>query len=379
MAKVIRKHGKIILVTALTLAFLVMYLIIPQTSADTIANREIKISDSRPDAAATSVIYDFEGNHSTDTVRCLEIAFCTTASGDCTQPTGFTAASATKYDTSPYQWNGWTTANWTIAAIATRVRYTYATGETGTANYSFATASITNPSAEGTYYARAATYSNEACSTGVDSGVTAFAIVYGVAVSATVPETLDFAISGITNANCDTIFGDFDGPDPTTASAVAFGELSSINTFYHACNDLTLSTNAGAGYSVTAHELTSLRDSTTSNLIEDSTGDSGSMDATTTSAWATADDNAGFGYACGNISGTDCVITSTSLYRQFACTGTATSLCSPNPSGTPVSVMTNNTAVSASQSRIEYKLTISGTQAAGSYSNTVVYIATPTY
>jgi hypothetical protein len=276
-------------------------------------------------------------------------------------------------------WVGWTAGSWDSGSfIATRVRYTYTTGQAGGTNYAFSTATITNPTSEGTYYARAATYSDTSCSTVVDSGVTAFAIVYGVTVSATVSETLNFAISAVTNSNCNAYFGTVSGPD-STASTVAFGTLASTNTFYHACHDLTVSTNAGSGYAVTAQETTSLYESANGKTIDDSTGDSGSMSETATSTWATATNHPGFGYACANISGSDCSMTATSWYRQFACVGTDAQ-CDPGTGGeTPQQVMANSGAVNAKQSRIEYKLTIDGTQEAGAYSNTIVYIATPTY
>jgi len=382
MAKVIKKHGKTVLIIGLSITLLAMYLLIPQAQAvGTISARKITISDSRP--TETGVTYTFTGTHSGDTVKCLELSFCTTATGDCTGPTGFTAANGVVNDSGWVSWDVIGTDRWdTGSFIATRVRYTYATGQAGGAGYAFSTATITNPTNEETYYARAVSYSDANCATAVDSGVTAFAIVYGVTVSATVSETLDFAISAVANADCSTYFGVLDGP-ASTASTVAYGTLTSPNTFYHGCNDLTVSTNAGsAGYGVTVQETTSLLESG-GKTIDDSTGDSNSMDETTTSTWATAANNPGFGYACGNVSGTDCLMTSTSWYKQFACKGTQGSeaaTCDPGAgSETSQTVMLNGGAVNASQVRIEYKLTIDGIQEAGAYSNTIVYIATPTY
>jgi len=381
MAKVIKKHGKTVLIIGLSITLLAMYLLIPQAQAvGTISARKITISDSRP--TETGVTYTFTGTHSGDTVKCLELSFCTTATGDCTGPTGFTAANGVVNDSGWVSWDVIGTDRWdTGSFIATRVRYTYATGQAGGAGYAFSTATITNPTNEETYYARAVSYSDANCATAVDSGVTAFAIVYGVTVSATVSETLDFAISAVANADCSTYFGVLDGP-ASTASTVAYGTLASTNTFYHGCNDLTVSTNAGTGYGVTAQETTSLLETANNKTIDDSEGDSGLMSETTTSTWVTANGNPGFGYACGNVSGTDCLMTSTSWYRQFACIGTLgneAATCDPEAGGEIAQrVMENDGLVNASQSRIEYKLTIDGTQEAGAYSNVIVYIATPT-
>jgi len=374
MAKQIKKHGKIVLILGLTMVLLLIYLVIPRTQAAAISNREIKLSDSQTSASAR---YDFEGDHAATNVKCLEIAFCTTASGACTQPTGFTATTSSQGASST--WNGWPHASWTAStSLATRIRFTYATGTTGGSDYSFTATGVTNPSSAGTNYARVTTYSDATCSTSVDTGVVAFAVVSGVTVSATVPETLTFTIAGVTNSNCDTDFGVLAGPDSATTT-VTYGSLSAVDTFHHACQDITVSTNANSGYSVTGQEQTNLRDTTLSVNIDDSTGDSGSMTESTTSTWATASGNAGFGYSCSDQSGSDCSLTATSLYRQFACIG-ADANCDPGSgSETAQTVLSNAGAVSGSQGRIEYKLTVGGTQQAGSYSNTIVYICTPTY
>ena len=363
------------MIVGLTLVLIATYFAIPTGTAATIDNRKITISDSRPSQAP--VTYDFQGDHSGSAVKCLELSFCQSASGACTGPSAMTAASAVKGVSG--EWNGWTYANWTATTTftATRVRYINTTGEAGGSSYSFSTATITNSDTAGTYYARAASYSDVTCGTAVDSGVTAFAIISGVAVSATVPETLTFTIGAVVNGTCDTTFGTFGGP-ASTATNVAYGEISSTETFYHGCQDLTVSTNANDGYSVTGQETTNLRDTTISMNLSDSLGDSGSMSQTATSAWSTSTNN-GFGFACANATGTDCAMTATTWYSQFSCVG-SDAQCDPGTGAEAAqSVMSNAAAVSGNASRIQYKLSVSATQAAGSYSNTVVYIATPTY
>ena len=371
MAKQIKKHGKFVLVLALTLALSIMYLAIPQTQAASIGNREMKISDSRP--SQTGVTYDFEGDHSGSTIYCLEIVFCTSATGGCGD-WGGDASSAVKGASA--DWSNWTYPDWTASGFtATRVLYVNATGETGGSDYSFSTASTANPSSAASYFGRVTTYSDwESCSTSVDSGVTAFAIISGVAVSATVAETLSFSISLVTNNDCDTAFGTLAGPD-SLATSIAFGELTA-GTFYHACQDLGISTNAGNGYNLTGQETTSLYDSNIPDTIDDAVGDSSSMTETATDTWSTS--NYGFAYSCDNVSGTDCSLTATTFYRQFACISANSAECQPSQGDTATTVMSNS-GVSSSTSTVEYKVRISGTQAAGNYSNTVVYIATPTF
>lgn len=374
MSQQIKKHGKTALVFGLTLMLLVMYFAVPQTNAAAISSRQMKLSNSQPSSTST---YDFQGTHSSTGVRCLEIVFCTTATGGCTSWAG---DASTGLLSSTSVWSGWATATSTWvkggAWTATRAFFTATNADGGGAAYSFAASDITNPSTGGTYYGRVTSYSAQACTTSVDSGVTAFAIISGVAVSATVVESLSFAIDAKTNAACDTTFGTYGGPD-AAATNVAFGELSSLNTFYHACQDLSVQTNAGSGYQVTAYENRNLRDTVTSLNIADSTGNGGGMTETTTATWTTATNN-GFAYTCNDVVGTDCSLATTGSYRQFACAG-SNAECDPLTGAETATNVMESAAASTSTSTIEYRVTIGATQAAGSYSNTIVYIATPTY
>lgn len=213
----------------------------------------------------------------------------------------------------------------------------------------------------------------------MDTGTAAFAVVEGVTVTATINETLSFSLATVSGANCDTVFGDMQ--DATaTATTIAFGTIAAINTFYHGCNNLTVGTNGSSGFAVTGQENDSLYDSsitTASTTIYDSSGDSGSMSETASSIWGTASNN-GFGYACYDSTGDVCVLNTTSQYRAFACTG-ADGVCNPGTGGkSPETVLSSSTATST-VSWIEYKLSVSPVQAAGNYTNTITYIATPTY
>jgi len=274
-------------------------------------------------------------------------------------------------------WSGWDFSEWTASVTtATRIAYTQTTATAGGADFAFATASVANPSAAGTFFARTATYSDaEGCETSVDTGTAAFAIISGVTVSATVAESLSLAIVAVTEANCDATYGDVDGVD-STAATIPYGTLPNTNTFYHACQDIHIATNGGGGYTMTGQETTELRDSVNNVNIADSTGDTGSMTESVTSDWETATNN-GFGYACSNLNGNNCSMTSASSNRQFACVSAVAAEC-PSVSEAAVSVMATTSAVSAT-SRIRYKLTVSDTQRAGTYQNIIVYIATPTF
>jgi len=206
-----------------------------------------------------------------------------------------------------------------------------------------------------------------------DSGDILVATIESVTVSITIDESLAFSITGVTNASCDTIFGaDNAGPD-TTTSTVPYAD-DTTNVFHHGCHELEISTNASSGYVLTNEINQSLRTSA-GVLINNGTCD-GTCTETATDTWVTASGNNGFAYAC---DGTDCDMVANTAYRTFACTGATTTFCLPGGGETAQTYASNGSPVNTSTTTIEYKLSLSGTQAAGTYSNTVTYIATPTF
>lgn len=219
----------------------------------------------------------------------------------------------------------------------------------------------------------------------VDAGTAMVAIIEGVTVSATIAETLSFSINNVgTGAgNCETAddanvdtFVDISAQADNT---VPFGNLSSSNNFYAACQDLSVSTNASGGYTLTAQSNISLKNAAAD--VIDSGNCDGSCTQSTGGAWTTNTNN-GFAFFCNDEgASTDCddAGDTASEYRNFACTG-ADADCNPRTGGeSAVAVMVNTTSVNANVGRIYYKLSVGGIQPAGTYSNTVTYIATPTF
>lgn len=242
MPKIIKKHGKTALIFALILVLIGYYYLIPTIQAANITSRKMVVSDSRPTPQA-GVTYTFTGTHSVTPVACLRIQYCTTATGTCTKPTSMVTTTATKGT-----FTGWTTVAWTIDATTDgETKYTHATTEAGGAGYVIQTSTITNPVA-GVYFARVTTYTNANCTDGsTDTGTVAYSITGGVAITATVAETLTFTISD---------------------SAIGFGELGTGAIFYatddeagsttEPVNDLpvklALSTNGVGGATITIQD-----------------------------------------------------------------------------------------------------------------------------
>lgn len=221
------------------------------------------------------------------------------------------------------------------------------------------------------------------------SGDISIAIIDAITVSVTVAESLTFSVALVTNDNCDasgapTALGTLSGPD-STAATVPFGTLSDDDTFHHACQDLTISTNATDGFTVTGQEDNPLKTSG-GDTIADTTCDGASCSESSgdTDDWGTATNN-GFGHTCVNTaaagSGAPCHddydsttpanCDATPCYRPFA---------DISGGDTAATILTGNTATSSAVGRIEYKISIStDTQEAGDYTNVITYIATATF
>ncbi len=214
-----------------------------------------------------------------------------------------------------------------------------------------------------------------------NTGSMLVATIDQVNVSATIAESLSFTIAGMAGTTCDD---DPDSGSPsyvtTTATAVPFGTIATPNTFFAGCQDLTITTNATDGYIVTAEENTSLLSG--ANTLDDTACDAACDHDTSTvgSAWATSTNN-GLGFWCDDTTSTPCrsTINTNSEYKRFACTG-SDAQCDPSTGAQGAQiVLTKSGPVNGDVGRVHYKLSVGGLQPAGTYTNTLTYIATPSF
>jgi hypothetical protein len=217
---------------------------------------------------------------------------------------------------------------------------------------------ITNGSTAGTaYFVQFSTFNNTDCATTpVDNATIAFIYVNGQTVSATVDPTLTFTIAGV--ASGQTVVTGATTTVTSTSTTVPLGTLSTgANAI--AAQDLTVGTNANSGYTVTAKYTAAL--ASLSHNMTDVTG---------TNASPAAFPGAGtesFGYTTNDTAlgtGTTGRFTGNTTWAKFTTS--------------PLEVAYNAAAVSET-TRIGYQAGIATTTAAGSYSTTVVFVATPTY
>lgn len=230
---------------AITLTISSLALVAQPASAATIGSpRKLTLSSSSPAGSNATTSYTFVyANATTGTiVKSWEAVICTTASGACSTPAGFANSSATISQPT----NLGDAAGWTVnTATAGKLRMLDAgdaTTPTGNATVTFN--NVQNPTtANQSYYARIATYSDAAWTTGIDTGTVAASTTNLVTLNGTMPESLVFCTGAtVTGTDCTTA---------TSAAAISFNQLFSPTSTSTATSQMVASTNASTGYAIT--------------------------------------------------------------------------------------------------------------------------------
>jgi hypothetical protein len=204
--------------------------------------------------------------------------------------------------------------------------------------------------------------------------------IEGVHVSATVDDTLSFTVAAIT-ADSGSYCGvtRTSGSPDTTATTVPFGTVSDADDFTDTNQQLTVSTNAGDGYTVYVEENDELGlGGATTPLIPDTPCNAGPCTHTTSNEWTTTTVY-GFGYSLQNASGTDAGFLFNESGRTFSAKQFPNIAGGDNRSDSGAEVMSNSGPVSGSSVYVCYRLNVSGTQEAGTYFNNLKYTAVPQF
>ena len=217
---------------------------IPQASAAAITGRSVVLSNSAGGASGVSYALTTAALPTTGTpVKSAQIQFCTTVSGACTPPPGFSASSST-LASQPTGLGA--AAGWTVnAATANSLRILNASNATNPSGaVSITWNAVINPTATNTtFYGIITTYSDSAWTTALDTGSVALSTSVQIQVALTVGETLTFCTgTSITGQNCATAAG----------SLVNLGSGSSVATA-SGTSIMAASTNGSTGYSVTVN------------------------------------------------------------------------------------------------------------------------------
>lgn len=338
-----------------------------KAQAGTLTSSKVTISDSRAGNANTT--YDFAFTTTVTTaIKQIDINICTTPTGTCTAPTGLDTGTPTLASDNIAGTGRTTTkisaANNTIRVVVT----TPASQATQAVTMQFT--GVTNSStADASNYARVVTYSDTG-TTEIDSGELGFAILTStsIAITASVGSTFTFTVSPATTGSVNGQAIDVAG---TTANLIPFGVLSD-GTPKIAAHDLSVTTNANNGYSITVKALADPPLSDSTNNIDKFSGTNASPSTWSSPAGGTANTNTGyFGYT------TNDATLGTGTADRFTSSG-GNKWAGPTTS--PLEVAYSAAQVGNGETtRIGWQAEINETQPPGDYTGTVILVATPTY
>ncbi len=233
---------------------------------------------------------------------------------------------------------------------------------------SVATGRTPGPGGAETYTFRVKhTYGTAQSYSDIDESLGTIGVVEAVRVTATVAPTLTFQISGRSGTSCNQ-----SASATSTYNTVPFGTLTATALTNNMAQQLVVSTNAAAGYVVTASEsaaLTAFNVTGTPTIIDTTCG--GSCTTTTAADWNSTSQT-GFGYSLQDVAG-DCVSSSLEWNN-----GGAT--FNARPFGTVgQSIMSSDVPADSDIAYVCYRIIVAGSQTAGDYENYAIYIATATF
>jgi len=359
----------------------VVNVFIAQAVASNLSSYKVEIGDSR---AGVATLHRFQFVTAlTTNIKTITFQYCTTASGSCTAPSGMVLTAVPTLGTvagiggSTYSAAGTDstcTGSGNSDCTITLTVGTPAAQGAGATVIVPVTGGITNPTTTNTtYYVRITTKDGSAVTIDGPNTV-AFAILTStsLAVSASVDPNLTFTIAGVNSG------GTVNGATTTVTTAagtIPFGTLTAATPAIGA-HDVTITTNAGSGYTVTASHSASAQagfpplTAGSSNNIDAFTGTNTSPTAWSSPNGSTANTNTGFfGYTTEDSS---------------LCTGSANRFTTvtnvwAGTSTTGAEVICSATGVSAQTTRIGWEVEVNAIQPAGTYSGTAILVATPTY
>lgn len=341
----------LVLVFALVTAAL-QYVVMPTASAAQITARKVTLSNSA--GGATGVTYTFNFTlPSATVVQSMAAQVCTTASGACTTPSGFVNSSSTlaSQPTNLGDASGWTVSTATAGSLRLSKSGNVA-APTGSQTVAFG--NVTNPTAQNTtFYIRITTYSTATWTTAIDTGTVAASTAQQITLSGTMDESLTFCTgTSITGTNCGTVSG----------SAVNFGTFSSGATST-GTSVMAASTNGASGYAITVNGATLTSGSNTITALTSQTASS----VGTSQFGLNLKDNA-----------------TPDVGAEVSGSGTATASATYGTANsyrfvTGDSVASVTTPTDANAFTVSYIVNVPGSQAAGTYTATMTYIATATF
>lgn len=351
---------------------LVSQIFTANTYAATLTSAKDVISDSRPGVAA---IHTFTfTTPSATAIKTIDFQYCTAASGTCTAPDGMVLAASptfgsvtgiagSTYTPSSTSSNCTGTGNTDCTATLT---VTTPSAQSATAVTVPFNTGVTNPTtANTTTFVRITTKATGGAA--IDTSTVAFAVLTStsVAMSASVDPTFTFSLVAVNTAGTvNTATTNI----TTTASTIPFGTLASGSTKIGAI-DTKVTTNALVGYTVTIAAAANPPLADGSNNIDVFTGTNASPAVWSSPNGSSASVNTGFvGYT------TEEAALGTGTADRFT-----SALKWAGLSTTPGEVAYSAVGGAERTKRIGFQAEVNALQPSGSYTGTVLLVATPTY
>lgn len=321
-----------------------------------LTSASLGLGDSRPSQIGQYTM-TASGFTTATTIGCIELDLGTANDG-----TGAIAGLDTSASTFVSQ-TITATGTWTVSntqSAAHKLRFTNATPVVPqTGSRSAVWGAVTNGNTANTaYFGLLKTYTDNTCVTPVDTATVEFIYTSGQSVSMTVDPSLSFVVAGTAAA---TACNGATSNVTTTATTVPLGTPTvSVNNI--GVQNLTVTTNAGSGYTVYARYTAP--PTSGANSIDDHTGTNA---APTT---FTAPGTESYGYTTNDaVLGTGTVDRFTSAGgNKWGAFTTANAEVAFSAAG-----VANETTCFAHQAGV------SGTTPAGTYTTTAIYTATPVY
>ncbi len=317
----------------------------------TVSHASITLSNSNPGTSTNEKIA-WTPSDTTDAISTISIQYATTATGT-TIPSGLTMSATPTVTISGF---GSATATGAYSSSTGVLTVTLSTATAqSSSGVSVTVDNVTNPNA-GVFYVQVSVETSTP--TVVDYGVMATETVAQVVVSGTMDPSLSFTITGVASGTATSTTGAENTTTvTTTATTVPFATLS-VSSTNVASQEITTTTNAANGYTVTLQEnqlLTNSGGSTISNV--------------TAGTWTT-NTTTGFGVNVTQGDANTTLFTSNSIYEPI-----------PVSPSTPVTLAskTSPTTSSGDSEYVNFQLGVTAAQAAGTYTNDLDYVVTPTY
>lgn len=330
----------------------------------TAANHTIilDLSSSTTFIAAETVIVTFPAGYSLTALTITDVDFLNGATDETLQAGACGATDTVRYELSGQAVTFTACSSYTAEAAGTAITMKFGSNATGgTTRIVNTTAGTSTLTVTGTH--------------GDDSQDTILVLTAAVTVSATIDEVLTLTVAAVVSGSCTTTGGT---TITSTATTIPYATIAT-EAFYDICQQLTVNTNAGGGYTVTVYTVAGLDAGANAFAVGSCDG---ACTLTVPNTWATATNN-GYAVCMDDTTGNGAATANAGWDTAAEECGGATQkfelIADIGASQAPSTIMSSATGVSTDVSLAGWRISADAAQAAGAYTGTADYITTGTF